>query len=173
MADMSNSGNSSLRPLNVMEDQEWTDTKGYNNESSSAGVQGNPSYPNSSDPLAAQLEVEFRQFLVERGTYKELEKTASRVLLKLLQAKRADGSPLLLLNTNEVSSKENNVPTSVPPSAKKKILQSTDQSGGCTRNKKKESKGQNNCQASELRGTIYPSNPVEWLDQVVFQKEKA
>ncbi|KAL2091889.1 hypothetical protein ACEWY4_011687 [Coilia grayii] len=180
------SGSSSLRTPKPLEDHEWTDAEG--DVSSSADGRENAFFPQCTDSLAVQLEDEFRQFLLERGVYKELEETASRVLLKLLQAKRADGGPLLLLNTEDVSLKDTNPSTSlgksssshnlndgsVALSAKKSAKNKTRQSTGAksdgfrsTTGQKKEPEGQNNCQQSGRRGRT--SKPKQRLDQTSSQ----
>ncbi|XP_063051153.1 uncharacterized protein LOC134445924 [Engraulis encrasicolus] len=116
------SGSSSLTTPKALDDQEWTDIEG--DVSSSADAHDNGFSSISIDTLAAHLEEEFRQYLVERGVYKELEDTASRVLEKLLQSKRADGTPLLLLNTGDVPPKDS----------------STSKASGSTDNKAKDDK---------------------------------
>lgn len=191
MVDVSCSGRpiSPVKPLNLMEDLERTDEN--DNLSSSAGMGNALSHCSSGSP-AAQLEDEFKQFLVERGTYKELKKTISSVLHELLQAKRTDGSPLFVFYIKEVSSTDNSFPrstsdntslshnhtnASVPPSPKsvdksaKKILKpARTKSDEC--NQRTESKCQGNCDRLKHKGTMDALTPMDWPDQVVFHKEK-
>lgn len=176
---------SPIRPLKPMEDQEQNDEN--DNLSSSAGM-GNAFSHCSRDPPAAQLGDEFKQFLVERGTYKELKKTISSVLHELLQAKRTDGSPLFVFYMKEGSSTDNSCPkstlgntylshnrtiASVLPSPKKsveesaKILKQTRaKSDGY--NQRTESKCQGNCDPLKHRGTTDPLTPMDQPKQVAL-----
>ncbi|XP_046872721.1 uncharacterized protein LOC124464868 [Hypomesus transpacificus] len=83
--------------------EEWTDSLEdvvLLSRASSFPAQAQASNSGPSDVMATYLCEEFKTFLEKRGTYKELENVISKVLLKIVQAKKADGSSLFVVKPN-------------------------------------------------------------------------
>ncbi|XP_062307233.1 uncharacterized protein LOC134011801 [Osmerus eperlanus] len=83
--------------------EEWTDSLEdvvILSRASGFPAQGQASNSGPSDVMATYLCEEFKTFLEKRGTYKELENVISKVILKIVQAKKADGSSLFVVKPN-------------------------------------------------------------------------
>ncbi|XP_045082948.1 uncharacterized protein LOC121587299 [Coregonus clupeaformis] len=98
ISDLTESECDLFRNLKLLDqDQEWSDEgMVLLSRTSGSSSQALSSIVGLCDPMAQYLNEEFKAFLEKRGTYKELERVVSKVLLKLLQARKADESPLFI-----------------------------------------------------------------------------
>ncbi|CAB1322417.1 unnamed protein product [Coregonus sp. 'balchen'] len=99
ISDLTESECDLFRNLKLLDqDQEWMSDEDMVllSRTSGSSSQALSSIVSLCDPMAQYLNEEFKAFLEKRGTYKELERVVSKVLLKLLQARKADESPLFI-----------------------------------------------------------------------------